>query len=84
MVGSASPPKPQCVQFSVATNGKFTVATNTRILRVAHAEDSTPGDRYLEPAPPHILFNFHYGPAWALGILATGTSERGGEKAPPL
>ena len=29
MVGSASPPKPQCVQFSVATNGKFTVATNT-------------------------------------------------------
>ena len=55
------------------------VSPATRILRLAHAEDSTPGYRHLQPDPLQVLFNFHYGPAGALGILATGTSERGGD-----
>ena len=38
MVGSASPLKPRRVQFSVARNGKFTVATNTR-CRLAALQD---------------------------------------------
>ncbi len=38
-----------------------------RILRIAHAEDSTPGDRHLLPDPLQILFNFHDGLAGGAG-----------------
>ena len=47
--------------------GNAMVSPATRILRLAHAEDSTPGYRHLQPDPLQVLFNFHFGLAGALG-----------------